>query len=209
MRDDAFRLLNQHVKVSQETFEKLSRYHDLLVKWQTKINLVGSDTITDAWTRHFLDSLQLKNYIDDMNKPALDIGSGAGFPGMVLAICGASDMHLVESDARKTTFLEEVARVTGTKVFIYHCRIEDRPIEKAEIIVSRACSSLDQLLEYVSPYVSHETICLFPKGKNYLKEMLDAKEQWVFDETVIPSITDTQGVILKLAHVRKRGYDNY
>ena len=235
MREDAFRLLNHYINVSPEAFEKLSRYHDLLVKWQQKINLVGPDTIADAWRRHFLDSLQLQKMVLhhprrhemstgdpeeskmdsrlSLRSPEyeeyniLDLGSGAGFPGMALAICGAATMHLVESDAKKITFLEEVARITETKVFIHHCRIEDQPVEKPQIIVSRACSNLDRLLHYVSPYVSHETICLFHKGKNYSKEIVDAKEQWVFDETVIPSVTDAQAVILKLAHVRKREHD--
>lgn len=202
MRDEAFKLLNQHITISPEVFERLSRYHDLLVKWQAKINLVGPDTIGDAWRRHFLDSLQLLPHID-RRAIIVDIGSGAGFPGMALAVAGVENIHLIESDAKKIAFLKEVARVTDTKVFIHHMRIEKHPVLKADLILSRACSSLDQLLEYSHPSVSHETICLFHKGKNYFQEVVDAKQKWIFDEKVISSVTDTQGVILKITHLKE------
>jgi len=205
VRKDAFEYLNRFIDVSHETFERLFLYHELLHKWQPKINLVGPDTLKDAWSRHFLDSLQLLKLIPDLSTKMADLGSGAGFPGMALAIVGATDMHLVESDTRKISFLREVARVTSTKVEIHHCRIENCPVEKVDIIVSRACSDLDTLLSFSDRYVSHETICLFHKGKNYSKDIVDANIHWLFDYDVVPSVTDTQGVILKLAHFRKRG----
>jgi len=200
-------MLNRHVPIEHEIFSRLSLYHDLLLKWQSRINLVGPDTIGEAWQRHFLDSLQLLKVMDDKTKRVLDMGTGAGFPGMVLAIAGATDVHLIESSAKKIAFLKEVARVTNTVVTIHHCRIEDRPIDNAQIIVSRACANLDQLLHFSSLYFSHGTICLFPKGKNYITEIDGAKEHWHFESTLIPSVTDTSGVILKLCDIRRRDHE--
>ncbi len=204
MLDDPFALLNRCHKISKDVFERLSIYHDLLVKWQPKINLVGPDTLPDAWRRHFLDSLQLLNSIDDLENTIVDIGSGAGFPGMVLAVCGATNVHLIESDGKKISFLREAARVTSTKVSIHHCRVEEFKNLSPDIIVSRACESLDNLLS-LSHFVSRENFCLFHKGKNYSKEVEEAKVHWAFDMNIIPSITDREGVILKLTHITKKG----
>lgn len=205
MPDNIFDFLNRHINVSHETFEKLSLYHDLLLKWQPKINLVGPDTISDSWNRHFLDSLQLLKYIPDPSKKIIDMGSGAGFPGMALAICGATNVHLVESDGKKISFLKEVARITETKLSIHHSRIEDKPTGEGDIIVSRALTHINRLLQLSSFFVSHETNCLFHKGRNWSIEIDEAKKHWVFDHTSYPSVTDAQGVVLHLSSIAKRG----
>ncbi len=207
MHEDAFQLLNRHVNVSRGTFDRLIAYYDLLVKWQAKVNLVGPDTIGDAWSRHFLDSLQLLPLLPSLDITLMDIGSGAGFPGMVLAVCGVRDVHLVESDQKKIIFLREVSRVTDTKVTLHAKRVEHVKHEKVDVITSRACSDLDTLLTYSSPNVSHETICLFPKGRNYTTEVNDALKHWQFEHIVVPSVTDTQGVVLKIKDLR-RGYES-
>ena len=203
MPNDPYSLLNAHIAVSHETVEKLSKYHNTLLKWQKKINLIGKDTIDEAWTRHFLDSLQLVNYIDDKNKVIVDLGSGAGFPGMALAIAGYNSVHLIESDARKVAFLLEISRITATKLSIHHCRIEDNPVVKIDIFTSRACASLDKLLHLIAPFLSHETICLFHKGKNYAIENEEALLHWQYNLDIIPSIASSEGVILKLSNIRK------
>jgi 16S rRNA (guanine527-N7)-methyltransferase len=206
----AFDLLNKHLSVSRETFDRLKAYHDLLLKWQTRVNLISADTISEMWKRHFLDSLQLLKHIENTDKKIIDLGSGAGFPGMAIAIAGASNVHLIESDGKKIQFLKEVARITKTDVAIHHARIEDKATPAGDIIISRACSPLDKLLSHSLHYVSHETICLFHKGKNYSKELEEAKAHWNFQYIVLPSVTDTpdavnqQGVILKLTNVSKQ-----
>jgi len=205
VRDEIFQLLNRHVSVSHETLDRLFLYHDLLLKWQSKVNLIGPDTIPDSWNRHFLDSLQLLNYLPDPSVRIADLGSGAGFPGMVMAIAGMENVHLIESDTKKILFLKEVARITSTKVLLHHCRIEGHPIDHVDVVVSRACSSLEKLFALSSDYVSHETICLFHKGKNYSIELEEAKNKWDFDPIVYKSITDPLGVVLKIEHLRKRG----
>jgi 16S rRNA (guanine527-N7)-methyltransferase len=201
--NNPFELLNTHFQVSRGTFESLNLYHDLLLKWQATINLVGKDTLSDVWRRHFLDSLQLIKYIEDKNSVIVDLGSGAGFPGMALAIYGYKNVHLIESDSRKVAFLREVARVTNTKITIHNCRIENNPIDKVDIFISRACAPLEKLFQLISSSVSRETICLFHKGKNYSIEDESASKKWQYDMDVTPSIVDSQSVVLKISNIRK------
>lgn len=207
MEEGVFEYLNRHVSVSRETFERLMSYHNLLQKWQPRINLISNDTLANAWQRHFLDSLQLKKHIRQKNAAIIDMGSGAGFPGMVLAIAGISPIHLVESDAKKISFLKEVARITHTSVFIHHGRIETVSLPKPHLIMARALAPLEKLLHLSASRISHETICLFPKGKNYSTELKDAKKNWLFEETVFPSVTDPQGVVLMVSNIRRRDDD--
>jgi 16S rRNA (guanine527-N7)-methyltransferase len=203
--NDAFRLLNAHCEVSYETFEKLSLYHDLLIKWQNAVNLVSNDSLTDSWNRHFLDSLQLLKYLDGEKGAIVDIGSGAGFPGMALAICGVKNIHLIESDSKKTTFLKEVSRITKTDIFIRNERVEKiKNLDPVNIILSRAFADLNTLLGCSSSLISQETKCLFHKGKNYSKELEDAKKSWSFDAIMFPSVTDENGVIVKLSNIHRR-----
>lgn len=203
MKELPFELLNEHFLVSRETFGRLFLYHDLLLKWQSKINLISNDTIKDVWQRHFLDSLQLLTYIDDKEKNIADLGSGAGFPGLILALMGYKNVHLIESDTRKVAFLREVARITNTQVTIHNCRIEEANLPKIDIFTSRACAPLDKLLYLIADKVSRETICLFHKGKNYSTELEESSIRWQYDIVTMPSIVDSQGVIIKLSNICK------
>lgn len=203
MLESPFELLNKYIPVSYETFERLKLYNDLLLKWQDKINLVGKDTLNDVWRRHFLDSLQLINFISDKQKTIVDLGSGAGFPGMVLAICGYENVHLIESDSRKVAFLREVARITDTKISIHNCRIENNPIIKIDIFVSRALAPLEKLFKLIEKSVSHGTICFFHKGKNYSIENESALLNYQYDITVTQSVADLHGVVLRISNIRK------
>ena len=196
--------LNRLVSVSRETYERLKSYQELLLKWQTKINLIGPDTVTDVWQRHFIDSIQLWPLLKNPKAKSVDLGSGAGFPGMVLAILGASDMHLIESDGKKVVFLKEVARLTQTPITIHQNRIEELSIANVETIFSRACSPLSTLFSYAENYVSRETICLFHKGKNCSKELLDSQLEWLFDCSIHPSITESQSGIVEVTNLRKK-----
>lgn len=202
--EDGYKLLNRYFNVSRETFSRFCLYHDLLVKWQAKINLIGKDTIPEIWRRHFLDSLQIASLIPGSKNLIVDFGSGAGFPGMVVAMTGRKNIHLVESDGKKCEFLKEAARITETEVFIHRDRIENCKFSEAAVITARAVADLEQLLSYASSHVSRETICLFPKGKNYAKEVEDAKKGWEFDCSVIPSLTGNEGVILKISNLTRR-----
>lgn len=199
-----YSLLNEKLGVSRETFSRLNTYYDLLVKWQERVNLISPDTIHDIWRRHFLDSLQILPYLPETHFPIIDIGSGAGFPGMAVAIASQKTVHLIESDMKKSIFLREVARLTESPAIVHNCRAESQPIEEAGIILSRACSSLSDLLDIVENFVSRETICLFHKGKNYAMEIEEAKKKWRFDCQVFPSRTEPQSAIVQLSKIAKQ-----
>ena len=202
--EEWFDIINQHIHVSRETFSKLVLYHDLLYRWQSSINLISPSTLSDSWNRHFLDSLQLLKYVSRETFRLLDLGSGAGFPGMVLAIAGKCEAHLVESDSKKYVFLKEVARVTNTSITIHQKRIEETLLANTDIITARGCSDLATLLQFSLPNVSRETFCLFPKGENYSTEIAEAEKTWRFTCEVYPSITHPKAGILKISNLQRR-----
>ncbi len=191
--------------VSRETLERLLRYAEMLRRWQSAINLVGPATLGDVWRRHFWDSAQLRPRIPPGAQNLLDFGSGAGFPGLVLAILGVDGVTLVESDSRKCAFLREVARETGTSVTIHSERLErlgDR-IPPPAIITARAVASLDLLLDKTKLYITPNTVCLFHKGGRADAEIAEARRRWKMRIEKIPSETDSSGVILKVEDIRR------
>src|SRR6202044_3793088 len=131
---------------SRETLDRFGTYVDLLGAWNRRINLVGRNTIGDVWRRHILDCAQLIRYVPPQARVLVDLGSGAGLPGLVLAILGVPEVHLVESDLRKAAFLREAARVTGATAQIHPQRAEKMPRLAADLITARAVASLPDLL---------------------------------------------------------------
>lgn len=191
----------EKVDVSRETVARLEIYLDLLVRWQHAINLVGRTTLSDPWRRHFLDSAQLLAYLPPVTRSVVDLGSGAGFPGMVLAILGVRGVHLIEADRRKTTFLQEVARATETSVAIHAARIEDVPAWPADVVTARALAPLPRLLGLAEPFIGPETVCLFQKGESSASELTQAAQSWHMSTTTFTSLSDPSGVVLKLEEV--------
>jgi len=191
--------------VSRETLDRLRCYRDLLEHWQKAINLVGPSTLEDAWRRHFWDSAQLLKHLPAETGSLLDIGSGAGFPGLVLAILGVPGVSLVESDGRKCTFLREVARQTGTTVAIHAERLENLTgrIEPPDVITARAVASFDLLLEKTKLYMKPNTVCLFHKGRHADDEIAITRRHWTMELEKIPSETDPSGVILRAKGIRR------
>jgi 16S rRNA (guanine527-N7)-methyltransferase len=189
--------------VSRETADKLRAYAELLKKWQPKINLVGPATLSDLWRRHFLDSAQLLPYLPA--GPVLDLGSGAGFPGLVLAILrGSADpIHLVESDGRKCAFLREVARITAAPVVIQTSRIEALKVFEIRAITARALASVSALLTLAEPFLVHSPKCLFLKGEKLEDELTEAAKDWNMTIDRIASLSDPNGFILSLKEVRR------
>jgi 16S rRNA (guanine527-N7)-methyltransferase len=193
--------------VSRETLDRLRCYRDLLQTWQKTINLVGSSTLEDAWRRHFWDSAQLWPLIPPGARTLLDIGSGAGFPGLVLAILGMPHVSLVESDTRKAAFLREAARQTGAAVTVYAARLEALAgrLELPDVITARAVASFDLLLEMTKLYMTPNTVCLFLKGRQADTEIETARARGLLTGEArlekIPSATDPSGVILRLEGV--------
>lgn len=187
---------------------KLDRYHELLCQWQKTINLVSPNTLKDAWQRHFEDSIQLSDFIDNSVHSVVDIGSGAGFPALVLAIMNPDkEFILVESDSRKCGFLRHVSRETNlNNVTIYNSRIEDVLADlKPDLISARALASLDKLLMYTKPcWISnHELTLLLPKGQTYQDEISDADACYNFEYDIAPSKIDSQSYILTVRNIRE------
>lgn len=198
-------LFLESVDVSRETLQKLDIYHALLLKWQPKINLVSNKTLDETWSRHFLDSAQLFPLISYKEKSIFDIGSGAGFPGLVLSVMGASQINLIESDGRKCVFLSEVIRQTDSTAKVHNCRVESLPKDiKAVTVTSRACASLDMLLGYSYPILSEGGECLFLKGRGVEQEIEEAERSWMFHVEQFPSIVDEEGCILRIRELRHR-----
>ncbi|WP_374369608.1 16S rRNA (guanine(527)-N(7))-methyltransferase RsmG [Dongia sp.] len=200
-------LKSQGQDVSRETLSALEAYAALLTKWQARINLVAKDSLADLWRRHFLDSAQLVPLLPPGNEPITDLGSGAGFPGLVLAILTGRQVHLVDSDQRKGVFLTEAARVTGVaaRVQVHTGRIETLKAWPAPIVTARALASLSQLLDWAAPYLTAQTVCLFLKGAKAEEELTEAARSWTMETERHRSLTDPSGVILKLHHIQRRG----
>jgi 16S rRNA (guanine527-N7)-methyltransferase len=188
----------EQIGVSRETLERLETYEQMLRRWQPVINLVSRQSLTDVWRRHFLDSAQLFDLIPRNARSLLDIGSGAGFPGLVLAILGVKDVHLVESDQRKAAFLREVSRETFTDVTIINARIESISPQAFDVVTSRACAALEVLLNYSKPHLGSKTVCLFPKGQSVEEELTTAKKRWNMRYTLVQSASNSAGRIVRL-----------
>lgn len=188
--------------VSRETLARLEAYAALLARWQSRINLVGPATLRNPWRRHFLDSAQLLPYLPESTRRLADLGSGAGFPGLVLAIMGVPDVHLIESDQRKVAFLRAVAGETGTPVTIHATRIEALSGLEADVITARALAPLASLLDYALPLLRSQGgskgACLFLKGQQVEPELAAASARWSMTVERLASRSDPTGVILRL-----------
>lgn len=189
--------------VSRETIESLKHYEALLLKWNPKINLVSKATLNQIWERHILDSAQIFKQSDQKTVNWLDIGSGGGFPGIVLAILSkqfAPDrmITLVESDQRKCAFLRTVARETDCKVQILSERVEKLTSMNADVLTARALADLSKLLKFANLHLSPSGTCLFLKGVNWEKEVQAAQDPWRFEYEAIKSETSEEAVILRI-----------
>lgn len=195
------------LNVSQAVQSKLNTYVALLEEWQGKMNLVSDSTLPVVWTRHILDSAQVERYLTPSDKVILDLGSGAGFPALVLAILDESKnrtVHLVESDGKKCSFLQAVADACGLQVVIHNERIEKMPVFKADVITARALAALDKLVGYAKPFIGERTRCLFLKGKKADEELKLCAKKFVFAVEKYASITSDEGKILCLTRVKKK-----
>jgi 16S rRNA (guanine527-N7)-methyltransferase len=191
--------------VSRETLLKLEAYAALLEKWQRSVNLVSAGTLPDLWRRHFLDSAQLAPLILAAN-PAprcADIGTGAGFPGMVLAIMGVGTWTLIDSDRKKLTFLQEAARVTGVSVKLLPSRLEAVEGVIADIVTARALAPLGKLLGYAAPLVAEGGSAFFLKGRDAESELSEARKSWTFRAETFPSATDSEAKIVQIQDVAR------
>jgi 16S rRNA (guanine527-N7)-methyltransferase len=189
--------------VSRETMQRLQAYVDLLIAWNPRINLVGPRTLDDVWRRHILDSAQLRPLVPADSRILVDLGSGAGLPGLVLAMLGVIGVHLVESDSRKCAFLREAARITATQVVLHPRRFEEIRGMTADVVTARACAPLPKLLDHAAHFIDRHSILLFLKGQNLGEELTQARKVWNMREMLHPSASDPSGTILRLEEVTR------
>jgi len=190
--------------VSRETMERLTVYADMLTKWQRRINLVGPATIEVLWTRHFADSLELGHHAPSGAKNWLDIGTGAGFPGMVIATCGQQknlQVNLVEANVRKCAFLREVSRRIKAPVTIHNCRIEaidSQAIQTMalDVVTARALAPLDLLLKLAQKPLECGAVGIFPRGQDVEDELTASTKCWKIEAEIVERSFGLPGKIL-------------
>jgi 16S rRNA (guanine527-N7)-methyltransferase len=192
--------------VSRETLDRLTAYHGLLDKWGARINLVSRGTLSEAWVRHFHDSAQLLDPMPSDARIWVDLGSGAGFPGLVIAILAAERfpdlaVRLIESDQRKAAFLRAVLRETGVTADVVAERIESAISCGADVLSARALAPLPVLLDMALRHLAPSGVALFPKGVRYRQELAEALETFTFDCEEYASETDAEAVILKIGGI--------
>ena len=194
--------------VSRETLADYQAWHALLMKWNRKINLVSPTAMDDFWRRHALDSWQIWPHIPETASKFIDLGSGAGFPGLAMAIgCkarGQGDVTLVESAGKKTTFLRTVIRELSLPAFASSERAEKIDSEPHDIITARAFAPLPRLFSYAQPFWGERTIGLFLKGEAVSEELTKASKEWTYDVEIIPSQSNVTGCLLKITELRRR-----
>ncbi|BBK34704.1 16S rRNA m(7)G-527 methyltransferase [Stella humosa] len=189
--------------VSRETRERLAIYVDLLGRWNARINLVSASTMADPWQRHIWDSAQLLPDALAVGGRMADLGSGAGLPGLILAIMGRPTVALLESDQRKCAFLREAARATATEVIILQGRMEALPPADATLVTARACAPLDRLLAHAMRHLVAGGTALFLKGRSADEEIAEARKTWTFDVHRRPSTTDPEACVLRLENISR------
>ena len=199
-------MLEKNYNVDKEKKRLLEKYVFLIKKNQENVSLIGKSTISDIWLRHIIDSLQIIKYLpkEEKNKYLIDVGTGAGLPGVVLAIMGRSDVLLCEKSPKKTNFLKVVLKECSLNAKIYNCRIEDIIMNNIAIIVSRAYASIKKLILTNIHLISKETILVIHKGRKHMKEIADAKKEFAFNFKKFDSITSNEGVILKIENIIRK-----
>lgn len=189
--------------VSRETADRLKSLEALLKKWNPAINLVAKSTIAEAWDRHIVDSAQLYVHAPAQVAHWADLGSGGGFPGLVIAVLSheldpARRVTLVESDQRKATFLREAARQLGLTITVVADRIESVPPLGADVLSARALAPLTALCGFAKRHLAPDGVAFFPKGATYRQELAEAGRDWQFDVTIHQSEIDPASVVLEL-----------
>lgn len=189
--------------VSRETLDRLNTYVELLTAWNRRINLVGRDTMGDVWRRHILDSAQLFPLIPPGARILVDLGSGAGLPGLILAIMGVPEVHLIDSDARKAAFLREAVRVTGAPAHVHAARLDRVKPFIADVVTARALAPLNELLAVSANFRGPHTICLFLKGRSVEEELTDTVKEWNIRVDRRQSLSDPSGTILRVEAITR------
>ena len=194
--------------VSRETEETLRAFVDLLLQWNRRVNLISARSAEDVWRRHVLDALQLVPLMPLATTGVVDMGSGAGFPGLVLAMAAGCEAHLIEADKRKAAFLTHVAARLGiSKVSVHAVRIEDAELPRTPLVTARALAPLPTLLNYAHRLLTPNGVALFPKGKRAEEELTTASRDWMMHVERFSSRTDPASTIFRISEIRPAGQD--
>jgi 16S rRNA (guanine527-N7)-methyltransferase len=193
--------------VSRETLDRLKSFVALLAEWNEKHNLVSAKSREEVWRRHIWDSAQLARYIPDDTQTLVDLGSGAGFPGLVLAEMLRSKVAvtLYEATGKKAEFLKAAAARLDLPIEVCNERIEARLRPAADIVTARALAPLDKLLPYAQQFASRQTVCLFLKGQSVVSELTAIRKSWRMKALQHPSLSDPSGVVLEIRELRHAG----
>lgn len=189
--------------VSRETRGKLEAFAALLLRWNRTVNLIARGDEPMLWPRHIVDSLQLLPVIPPEAGRAIDLGSGGGFPGIVLAIATGLRFDLVESDRRKAAFLREAVRLTGAPATVHAARAESVALSPAPLVTARALAPLPQLLALAAPLLAPGGVCLFLKGGSAASELTAARMEWHMEVTRLPSQTASDACILRISDISR------
>lgn len=195
----------QRSGVSRETLSRLVQLEALLNRWNPRINLVARSTLSAFWSRHVLDSWQLVPLVPGGAASWIDLGSGGGFPGLVVAACHGARVTLIESDARKCAFLREAARTMGLEITVVNRRIETVTDLQADIVSARALAPLPPLLELAAPFMRDNSLGLFLKGQDVESELTAATKCWKFSWERHESLSDGAGAILLVRGLQHHG----
>ncbi|WP_103257451.1 16S rRNA (guanine(527)-N(7))-methyltransferase RsmG [Tabrizicola aquatica] len=196
------------LSVSRETFAALQQLEALVRRWTPAINLVSKATLTHLWDRHIVDSAQVFSLCPPAAKTWVDVGSGGGFPGLVVAILARElrpDLHvtLVESDQRKATFLRQAAQSLGLKAAVRSERIESLPSLQADVLSARALAALSELLGIADLHLASDGVAIFPKGSRYMEELAAARSAWTFNLETQRSLSDPEAAILVIRNIHR------
>ncbi len=184
--------------------DRLQVFAALLYRWNTTIRLVSAQDAADLWHRHIEDALQLAPLMPAGVTQAIDLGTGGGLPGLVLAIATGVHFDLVEADSRKAAFLREAVRATQASATVHASRIEDIRLQPRPLLTARALAPLAQLLALAKPRLSGDGVCLFPKGERVAAEITEAELRWSFTLETVPSRTAAAARILRISQLRQR-----
>lgn len=196
-------LARQDLGVSRETSRRLRDFADLLLQWSERVNLIGAADRASLWDRHIMDSLQLLPLLKGYMPPFVDLGSGAGFPGLVLAVASGKHFHLVEADQRKAAFLREAARITAAHVTVHARRTQEVTLPPATVVTARALAPLPELLALATPFLGPGGVLFAMKGRNAKQELTAAQAHWNMRVVAIPSRTDTAASILQISDISR------
>lgn len=194
------------LQLTAQEIADLRRFAEIVLRWNPRINLVSKSSAADIWDRHILDSAQIFDLAPENAESWVDLGSGGGFPGIVVAVIAAQRrpalaMTLVESDQRKAVFLRQAIRELGLRATVRSQRIEQITDQRADVVSARALAGLPELLALASPLLAEGGTCLFAKGASRQQELDAARQSWSFSVTEVPSITDPGAAILRITEV--------